>query len=80
MLRGTAWVVGQGKIEAKTWVQWEGVDVVDATVAVSCAGVRKEAGAEGADRGAGNATDGFCCACHSIFSNCCKQAKAAGVS
>ena len=73
-------MVGQGKIEAKTGVQCEGVDVVDATVAVSCAGVCKEAGTEGADREAGNAADGFCCACCSIFSNCCKQAKAAGVS
>ena len=73
-------MVGQGKIEAKTWVHCEGVDVVDATVAVSWAGVHKEAGAEGANRGAGDATDGFCCACCSIFSDCCRQAKAAGVS
>ena len=78
MLRGTAWVVGRGKMDARTWVQWEGVDVVDTMVAVSCAGVRKEAGAEGANREAGNAGDGFCCC--SITSNCCKQANAAGVS
>ena len=80
MLRGTAWVVGRGKIDAKTWVHWEGVDVVDATVAVSCAGVHKEAGTEVDDPEAAKAADGFCCACCSIFSNCCKQAKAAGVS
>ena len=78
MLRGTAWVVGQGKIEAKTWVQWEGVDVVDATVSISCAGVCKEAGAEGGNCEAAGADEGFCC--RSITSNSCKQANAAGVS